>query len=114
MLISAACLGAPRRTLNWVWERSGAGFTVPPRGIELKSVVILHRLPGGTPGLGRSWAVHLSQRPGGGPTHAELRAWEIEISSSGAEAGSLEGCIELTMVSYGWGTASPEESGFGE
>ena len=29
----------------------------------------------------------LNQR---GPTHAELRAWEIGITSSGAEAGSLD------------------------
>lgn len=53
----------------------------------------------------------LNQR---GPTHAELRAWEIGITSSGAEAGSLEGCIEQAIGSYGWGTASLEESGFGE
>lgn len=63
---------------EWGWSHG------PPKGIELELV-------GDTPGLGRSWAVQLNQRPGGGPNHAELRAWEIGIK---AEAGSLEGCVE--------------------
>lgn len=52
------------------------------------------RLTGGTPGLGRSWAMQVNQHPGGGPTRAGLRAWEITSSSSKVEAGSLEGCTE--------------------
>lgn len=47
------------------------------------------RLLEGTPGLERSWTVQLNQDPGGGPTQDELRAWEIGISGSGAEAGRL-------------------------
>lgn len=69
------------------------------------------RLLGETPGLGKSWAVQLNQQPGGGPTQAELRAWEIGISSSRAGAESLGGCVEQGIGSYGWRTASLEDSG---
>lgn len=67
------------------------------------------------PGQQGSWAVQLNQCPGGGPTQAELGAWETGISRPRAKIVGLEVCVERGMGSYdGGGGQGVEDPAFEE
>lgn len=66
------------------------------------------------PGQQGSWAVQLNQCPGGGPTQAELGAWETGISRPRAKIVGLEVCVERGMGSYDGGGQGVEDPAFEE
>lgn len=114
MLISALCLWVPQRSWNWDWERSGAVLCAHPGAQSRHQWQPCTAVARREPGQQGSWAVQLNQGPGGGPTQAELGAWEIGISRLRAKTGGLEGCVEQGMGSCDGGGQGLEDPAFEE